>query len=182
MSGRRDNDDALLALGLQIAARLRDEDRADVRDTLNKLRESALRDLVICLAACVDVDQPPSALLAWAGGKVPKPARMRKPSNGTQLRPCGTDAAYYRHRRRGEDPCAACKEGMRPIWRQLSANRTARKRERAGTVTAAAVADAAPGSDRQLAPAVSAPDGGAGPHEPATEPPVTSLQQEVCLV
>ncbi len=181
MSGRRDNDDALLALGLQIAARLRDEDRADVRDSLNQLRESALRDLVICLAACVDVDQPPSVLLAWAGGTVPKPTRMRKPSNGTELRPCGTVAAYYRHRRRGEDPCPVCKEGMRPMWRRLSANRTARKRQWAQDTAAPAVTEAAPGIASQPAPTAGAPDGDAGPHRPPTEPRVTSIQ-EVCLV
>lgn len=26
------------------------------------------------------------------------------------LRPCGTQAAYYRHRRRGETPCAGCRQ------------------------------------------------------------------------
>lgn len=27
------------------------------------------------------------------------------------LRPCGTEAAYYRHRRRGETPCDECRRG-----------------------------------------------------------------------
>lgn len=27
-----------------------------------------------------------------------------------ELEPCGTRAAYVRHRRAGEDPCAACKD------------------------------------------------------------------------
>jgi hypothetical protein len=30
-----------------------------------------------------------------------------------ELKPCGTDAAYSRHLKRGEDPCDPCKEAHR---------------------------------------------------------------------
>ena len=30
-----------------------------------------------------------------------------------QLKPCGTEAAYYRHRRAGEEPCDECREAPR---------------------------------------------------------------------
>lgn len=30
-----------------------------------------------------------------------------------QLQPCGTQAAYQRHKRRNEEPCAACEEAAR---------------------------------------------------------------------
>lgn len=34
------------------------------------------------------------------------------------LRPCGTNAAYYRHRKNGEEPCEPCKEAQREYMRQ----------------------------------------------------------------
>ena len=34
-----------------------------------------------------------------------------------ELRPCGTLAAYRRHLRRGERPCAACRAASREQWR-----------------------------------------------------------------
>lgn len=40
-------------------------------------------------------------------------------------RPCGTEAAYRRHYRRGEKPCAACREANR---RASQARYEARKR------------------------------------------------------
>lgn len=46
--------------------------------------------------------------------KVPKKAkkgrRKFEKSKPRQLKPCGTDAAYQRHRRNGEYPCTACLE------------------------------------------------------------------------
>jgi hypothetical protein len=39
----------------------------------------------------------------------PPPARTRKRA-AQDLRPCGTRAAYQRHRRWGEEPCDACRE------------------------------------------------------------------------
>ncbi len=32
---------------------------------------------------------------------------------GRALKPCGTNAAYHRHLRRGEQPCAECLEARR---------------------------------------------------------------------
>lgn len=42
-----------------------------------------------------------------------------------QLSPCGTWAAYKRHRRNGEEACAACKAAARDQQRQRVAKRTA---------------------------------------------------------
>jgi hypothetical protein len=42
-------------------------------------------------------------------------------------RPHGTEAAWMRHKRNGEQPCAACVEAMRPIWRERSKARTAKR-------------------------------------------------------
>lgn len=55
----------LLGIGLDIAARIRDEHPADVARALGHLDQAQLRDLALLLAACVDVDQPRRRLLAW---------------------------------------------------------------------------------------------------------------------
>lgn len=110
------SDEELLSLGLSMAIRLRDgEDRTDVRRELTSLRIADLRELVMCLAACVDPDVPMGQLLEWCGGVVPQGA----PPPDYQpraLAPCGTPAAYDRHRMRGED-CLTCRQAMRPLWR-----------------------------------------------------------------
>lgn len=41
-------------------------------------------------------------------GKTRRPRRGRKPRPRPPLQPCGTNAAYQRHRRKGEYPCDAC--------------------------------------------------------------------------
>lgn len=50
---------------------------------------------------------------AWRG--LPGPA---------SLKPCGTDAAYYRHIRRAETPCAACADAHRVAERDKARRRT----------------------------------------------------------
>ncbi len=52
---------------------------------------------------------------------------IRKPK---RMRPCGTEAAYERHRKKGEEPCQLCKEFMRPIW---AARRAGKGRHNGGS-------------------------------------------------
>jgi hypothetical protein len=40
-----------------------------------------------------------------------------KGAKNTSVAPCGTKAAYQRHRRHGEIPCAACKQANRDYYR-----------------------------------------------------------------
>ena len=47
-----------------------------------------------------------------------------------ELEPCGTRAAYQRHRRAGEEPCGPCREAMRAANRQFEEARPTRKRNR----------------------------------------------------
>ena len=47
-----------------------------------------------------------------------------------ELKPCGTRAAYQRHRRAGEEPCDPCREAMRAANRQFEESRPPRKRNR----------------------------------------------------
>lgn len=55
----------LLGSGLRIAARIREEDPAEVAQTVNTMPGDEVRDALILLAACVPVDLPTSALLSW---------------------------------------------------------------------------------------------------------------------
>lgn len=41
-------------------------------------------------------------------GEAPAETRRPESGSGSGLKPCGTRAAYLRHRSHGEDPCAAC--------------------------------------------------------------------------
>lgn len=59
----------------------------------------------------------------------PTTARARRP-----LKPCGTVAAYERHRQHGEEPCRACKRARQEYNREYAARKrgdiTAQRRER----------------------------------------------------
>ena len=60
--------------------------------------------------------------------------RTRINIGGRLLRPCGTWAALQRHKKRGEEPCAACHEaGIR--WKRYEAARKLFERRRAEGAT-----------------------------------------------
>lgn len=80
----------LLAVGLDLAVRLRDEDPAAARTALDGLDRSELGDVATLLAACVPVQVQRSALLGW----------WTHPRS--EHRPCGTPAAARRHHARDE--------------------------------------------------------------------------------
>jgi hypothetical protein len=41
----------------------------------------------------------------------------------TDLKPCGTVAAYMRHYRRGEEPCEECLQAKRDRYKQIDSDR-----------------------------------------------------------
>lgn len=51
------------------------------------------------------------------------------------MKPCGTEAAYYRHRYRGEEPCAEDRQAVAEIERarKRAKGRRARRKPRCGT-------------------------------------------------
>jgi hypothetical protein len=57
-----------------------------------------------------------------------------------ELKPCGTPAAFMRHRRAGEEPCHPCREAMNQAARESKARRRAydQARRQATTWKAAA--------------------------------------------
>jgi hypothetical protein len=93
-----------LQVGFEVAGRLRFESTDEVAPTLDPLDWAEMRDLVVLLAAAVDISAPPSVLFGWWRGR-PKPR--------PELRPCGTIAAANRHKYRGEEMCEECRDAIR---------------------------------------------------------------------
>lgn len=57
--------DRLVKIGLDVADRIRDEDPTAVARSLDGLDRTEMRDLVVLLAAAVDVSVGPSVLFGW---------------------------------------------------------------------------------------------------------------------
>jgi hypothetical protein len=112
---RGDLAEAMVPLAARLAGAVHDRDPAAVACLLGKVPAGAKDALAVVLAAMVDVDQSPRDLLAWVrwderGQPRPAPGAGASGRRGPRsLKPCGTPAAYTRHRRRGEQPCQACK-------------------------------------------------------------------------
>lgn len=86
------------------------------------ISEADLPAVVVLLAAMVDEDRPTSHLLAWTDRLAD--ARLR-PGPLPQS-PCGSHAAFNRHRSRGEQPCASCWEAERTYQRIRARQRRGR--------------------------------------------------------
>lgn len=91
----------LLSQALLLADDIR-TDLAAAHRTVRYMDRVDLEALVCVLAACVPVDQPVSTLAWWRLHPVPATAELER------LKPCGTRAAYNRHRDHGEEPCDRC--------------------------------------------------------------------------
>lgn len=71
--------------------------------------------------------EQPAPKLAPVVQAEPKPEPAPKPVR--PLKPCGTNAAYVRHFKRHEDPCAACTEARREYVAEHRKSRTRRRAE-----------------------------------------------------
>lgn len=113
-----DNSDDLPPIALSravlLAAAVHDEGPRQVAAIVRPLTRQDLAEVAVCLAAMVPVDQTPTQLLAW--NDEPDPAialAAGTVEDATGLEPCGTHAAFNRHKLRGEQPCDACVVGER---------------------------------------------------------------------
>jgi hypothetical protein len=98
--------DRLAEIAVELAVRVRDDDpEANGRWLRTQLPNPAdWFRLAFTLAAAVPDDRTWSELTAWTGQPLtPVPERPA-------LQPCGTRAAYRRHRNRGEQPCQPCRD------------------------------------------------------------------------
>jgi len=104
----------LIPVATDLVIRVHDEGRDSAGQLLSSLTDTDRWALLIVLAAMVPPDAPVGDLLAWVtwnehGHPPGRPART--------LRPCGTHAAFVRHKARGEPPCAACIHAERAYQR-----------------------------------------------------------------
>lgn len=123
----------------EVACIVRDEGRPGVERFAASLDPAEVTDLLVVLAAMVPVeDASPGDLLAWTGGLDAALEWRQEPlpfgeCRCRDLEPCGTRAAYVRHKRRGEPVDVACDRFMRG-WRheQYLARRERDRRAAAG--------------------------------------------------
>jgi len=130
---------AMVPRAMQLAATVRDEDRASVAVHLEGLTPPELRALCVVLAAMVDIDATAGDLLAWVTwdehGRPLRPGtelvmaspRLPRDTVLAEMPPCGSQGAVSRHYRLGEPLDPACREQDRQRQRDA---RTARKETR----------------------------------------------------
>jgi hypothetical protein len=82
--------------------RVRGHQLPDLHDGLDA--QEIARQVVACVEQGMTVAQVARHL-----GVSQRTVRLYRPAAVIVLRPCGTDSAYYRHRKHGEDPCLPCR-------------------------------------------------------------------------
>lgn len=129
----------MVTVACELACLVRDEDRDAVGEFLARLTPVPLplevRALLVVLAAMVPDDATTDQLLAWVTfdefgqllpGAVPVLQRREK---APVVEPCGTLAAYRRHKARGEpaEECG-CAAAARAAWAEANRNRRAKEK------------------------------------------------------
>lgn len=102
-----------LPVAVELVQAVHDSDLSDVLCALDRTDTDLL---CLVLAAMLDDDRSVRSLLRDLPALVSRlnGPRPRKPRN---LRPCGTHAAYVRHRAAGQDPCEPCVHAERAYQR-----------------------------------------------------------------
>jgi hypothetical protein len=111
-----------LPLCLELVDAVRCADRPRVGKLVGLVDHAAA---LVVLAAMVDQDATPAQLLGWTDELVSR--RQTRQLRAGPL-PCGTHAAFNRHRRRNEEPCTACEAGEREYQRKRNLNRAPRRK------------------------------------------------------
>lgn len=81
-------------------------------------------------AQCLEDAYAQSDWVGIRGGMSERQRRQSRKGKGRPVAQCGTDAAYYRHRSRGEDPCEACRVAHSEKQSAWNRTRTEFDRER----------------------------------------------------
>jgi hypothetical protein len=136
LADRADLAERLLPTALDLVMRVHDDGRQAVAELLAQIAPGELPALLVVLAALVPVDQGIADLLAWVtfdeyGRPLTgvTPALPRTTARGRRLKPCGTHAAYNRHRKLGEDPCRACETAERIYQRNRDRTKTRSRKD-----------------------------------------------------
>ena len=88
----------------QLAYIVRTYGRDSVASMLDGLDRNSLMAMSVVLAAALDIDRPLSEMIAW----IDEPVERRTVIRRGPLAPCGTHAAFTRHKARGEAVDALC--------------------------------------------------------------------------
>jgi hypothetical protein len=128
--------ESMVPVACDLACRVRDGDVDGIGRLAESLTMAEVAALIVVLAAMVPVeDASPNDLLAWTGdlGAIVKWRQAQLPlaAPGRPVtEPCGTYAAWSRHRRRGEPSDRACDEARRVYTREQVRAYRARKADR----------------------------------------------------
>jgi hypothetical protein len=112
----------MVPVACDLIGRVRDGNRQAVLALLNPLTPTERYALTVVLAAMVPDDRSARDLLSWTEDEPSEPlsgpiAYVRP------LRPCGTHAAYWRHKKRGEPIDLQCLYAERAYQRARKSNR-----------------------------------------------------------
>lgn len=103
-------------------------------------REESIRAVTAVLRRIPDpADQRAvlEALFAEGRRRPPRGFKGRSPRDETGLKPCGTEAAYQRHKARGEDACEPCLAAANKARAESQRRVRARRKAEAGKQAAA---------------------------------------------
>jgi hypothetical protein len=107
-----------------IICAVRDLDADDIAGMLLPMPVDELHALIVVLAAAIDPETRLREQLAWISPD--SPAEFIDTVNRVLgRRPCGTHAAFNRHKAAGEEPCDRCWDGERTFQRLRGRNRRA---------------------------------------------------------
>lgn len=122
--------DHLASIALELSYRVREEDpEANGAWLAQRLPDPGDRwALIFVIAAAIPQDRTWHDLTAWAADLDDAPRLRPAPAPDRQrphLQPCGTRAAYRRHRRLGENACQPCKDAAAAYKRECDARKAA---------------------------------------------------------
>jgi hypothetical protein len=127
----------LIPKALDLVMRVRDEGRESIGAFLRSLSDLERHALPVVLAAMVPPDRTEADLLGWVPrpntphASTPQPARPASAGTKT-LRPCGTHAAFVRHKNNGEPIDELCEQAERDYQREYKRNSRKRRATKVG--------------------------------------------------
>ena len=122
--------DHLASIAVELSYRVREEDpEANGAWLAQQLPDPAdWFRLAFVAAAAIPQDRTWGELTGWAAGFGEEPITLRRLETDRpprhNLQPCGTRAAYRRHRRAGEQACQPCKDAVAAYKRNFLSRRT----------------------------------------------------------
>jgi hypothetical protein len=119
----------MVPVAAALACAVRDMDSGGIGELLAGFTRQEFYGLAVVLAGMVPVDEPVTGLLGWVTwDERMRPLRERRRQvhvRSVPLQPCGTHAAFVRHRSNDERPCDACSGAEKAYQKQQSDARTA---------------------------------------------------------